>query len=79
MAEVWYQGIVAAKGRGWLSSLERGTSNAVSGGSNNTHDTAPAMASGTTNGPVGTQVGLGTKSVPAVSAILFLIFLQTVL
>jgi lysophospholipase L1-like esterase len=79
MAEVWYQGIVAAKGRGWLSSLERGASNAVSGGSNNTHDTAPAMASGTTNGPVGTQVGLGTKSVPAVSAILFLIFLQTVL
>ena len=79
IAEVWYQGIAAAKSRGWLSTLERGTSNAASGGSNNTVDTAPAIAPDPTIGPVGTQVGLGTTSIPAVSAILFLIFLQMVL
>jgi len=79
MAEVWYQGIAAAKGRGWLSTLKLGTSNAVSGGSSITPDTAPAMAPGTTSGSIGTQVGLGTKSVLAVSFFLLLIFLQMVL
>jgi hypothetical protein len=78
MSEVWLQGIAAAKGRGWLSTLQRGTSNAVSGGSNNTPDTAPAMAPGTTSGPIGTQVGLGTKSVPVVSFTLLLVLLQLV-
>jgi hypothetical protein len=72
MAEVWYQGIVAAKGRGWLSTKAtrgHGVSNVVSGKSNDTSD----AAAGTTNGPVKTQAGLGTTYVPAVSTLLFLL------
>ncbi|KAM0702010.1 hypothetical protein Q7P35_010920 [Cladosporium inversicolor] len=81
LAEVWYQGITAAKGRGWLptkAALEHGVSNAVSGEPNNTRDAAPSTAPGTTSGPIEARVGLGTKSVPAVSTLLLLAFLQMV-
>ena len=79
MAEVWYQGIVAIKGRGWLSNHERGISNAAIGGSNDTRDTAPGIVPGTTLRPMDPQVGLGTTSVPAVSTLVILIFFQLIL
>lgn len=75
MAEVWYQGIVAAKGRGWLSTKAargHGVSNVVSGESNNTSGTA----SSTTNRPVVTQKGLGTTSVPTVSTLLLFLLIS---
>lgn len=83
MAEVWYQGIAAAKGRGWLPTkvaLEHGASNVVSGESNNTRDEAPNTAQGTTSGPIEAQLGHGTKSAPAVSILLLLLsFIHVVL
>jgi lysophospholipase L1-like esterase len=75
MAEVWYQGIVAAKGRGWLSTKAtrgHGVSNGASGESNNTSDTAP----GATNGPVVEQKGLGTTYVPTVSTLLLFLLIS---
>ena len=79
MVEVWYQGIVAAKDRGWLPTLEHGVSNVVSGVSNNTHDAAPHIVPGTTIRPMDPQVGLGTTSIPAVSGLIILVLIQMVL
>ena len=56
MAEVWYQGITAADGRGWLSLLGDGIPDVVPGGSNNSCDKVP----GTAIGPIKTQMGSGT-------------------
>ena len=78
MAEVWYQGIVAAKSRGWLPTLGHGVSNAVSGGSNNSRDTASGIVSGTTIKPMDPQMGLGTTSVPTVSILIVLIFVELI-
>jgi len=79
MAEVWYQGIVAAKSRGWLPTLGHGVSTAVSGGSNNTRDTASGSVSGTTTRPIDPQMGLGTTSVPTVSILIVVVFVQLIL
>lgn len=79
MSEVWYQGIVAIKGRGWLSNHERGISNAAIRGSNDTRDTAPGIVPSTTVRPMDPQVGLGTTSVPTVSTLVILIFFQLIL
>lgn len=62
MAEVWYQGIIAADGRGWLSLPAGSASDVVSGGSDTSCDKVPGKAIG----PTQTQMGSGTDDGPYV-------------
>jgi hypothetical protein len=45
MTGVWYQGIVAAKDRGWLKTPAKGNSDVVSGGSNTSCNKVSDMVS----------------------------------